>query len=872
MDQKLTSTKKRSSTTTSPTITSTSSFATTKQNNTRSENIPNLSINEQLNPSIRQRSTSHTHRKKPGSSLDKEKDHNNTNNDTNKQDLNEPSQQGITLWKMLLSELNIFNLINQNNSDESINNSFNSSSNENVLIQSELLLNFIKIPIFLEEFMFFGLLNCFNLFIKMLIIIPLRFLIHTFYNLLNFKKINKKNLEFKKDFITILLFSIVLFFLKDLDTSKIYHNIRTGTVIKLYFMVGVLEVFDKLLGAVGQDIMMIVYRKLIGSNNLTTTVITTNKFKEKFIDNGVILIITIGYLYLHSYVFVYQIMALNVAINSYSNSLLTLILSNQFSELKSSVFKKIEREGLFQISCSDLNERFQLILMLFIISSRNLFQVYNVCQSNDKLKPDSWWNFISLSPSSLSSLSSSSTSSSSISLSNSFTNNWIGILFGPAFIVIGSEILVDWLKHSYIAKFNRIRPSVYLKYSKILSIDYVNSFKTNLKDSSSISPVITPIPNNDFKKDHINNNNKLTTTDTDITITSIKADIVNENDVELNKIRSKFIDGESTDKGYEFEKQEQNYEYEKEKDKGSVRDRERDREREREREREKEREKDIKSPVIPQPQDISSICDEEYSEVILLKRTGLPLYTNIIVFLKMVVYPWIKYLLIEDSEEIDDNEITIKNTIINSNNLLKLPFFSNIESFLLKNFKSIKLFKENKELINKYYGNFKKIVVYLINFINNKYFGIENGEIYYNFNFNFYINYIGLITIIGCILFILFLRLISSLILLKWSNKIIKRNIKKVSSSGSGGGNGSSTAATDAISTKRNGGANDDYVPGNPNVTLSELNGPMRKNLYNDDEKVPPSLEELRIKKTKKIGDDKLEKVIRYDMADKLIW
>lgn len=44
--------------------------------------------------------------------------------------------------------------------------------------------------------------------------------------------------------------------------------------------------------------------------------------------------------------------SLNVAINSYSDSLLSLLISNQFSEIKSTVFKKFERENLFQISCA----------------------------------------------------------------------------------------------------------------------------------------------------------------------------------------------------------------------------------------------------------------------------------------------------------------------------------------------------------------------------------------------------------------------------------------------------------------------------------------------------------------------------------------
>ena len=57
---------------------------------------------------------------------------------------------------------------------------------------------------------------------------------------------------------------------------------------------------------------------------------------------------------IHSLVLFYQVVTLNVAINSHNNALLTLLVSNQFVELKGSVFKKFEKENLFQISCSGM--------------------------------------------------------------------------------------------------------------------------------------------------------------------------------------------------------------------------------------------------------------------------------------------------------------------------------------------------------------------------------------------------------------------------------------------------------------------------------------------------------------------------------------
>ncbi|CAD6622311.1 BJ4_G0004780.mRNA.1.CDS.1 [Saccharomyces cerevisiae] len=118
--------------------------------------------------------------------------------------------------------------------------------------------------------------------------------------------------------------------------------------------------------------------------------------------------------------------------------------SMQFAEIKSSVLKKFDKEGFFQITIADVVERFKLTLLLSITGLRNL---------------QSW----------------------SSSLSNTSINFWsprstlsivINILCGPMVSVVGSEVLVDWAKHAYITKFNRIRPQIYDKFYYIIYKDY----------------------------------------------------------------------------------------------------------------------------------------------------------------------------------------------------------------------------------------------------------------------------------------------------------------------------------------------------------------------------------------------------------------
>ena len=56
------------------------------------------------------------------------------------------------------------------------------------------------------------------------------------------------------------------------------------------------------------------------------------------------------YISVHTLILLIQSVALNVAVNSNNNVLLTLLVSNNFVELKGSVFKKCEKQNLFQIS------------------------------------------------------------------------------------------------------------------------------------------------------------------------------------------------------------------------------------------------------------------------------------------------------------------------------------------------------------------------------------------------------------------------------------------------------------------------------------------------------------------------------------------
>lgn len=161
-----------------------------------------------------------------------------------------------------------------------------------------------------------------------------------------------------------LIFIGALYFIRSVDASKVYHTIRGQSIIKLYMIFNLLEVYnkvifftyfllkicDKLCSAFGHDILESLFTP---PTSINTSVRGFNQFTH--------FIIALFYVYLHTVGLFYQVMTLNVAVNSYSNSLLTLLLSNQFVEIKGSVFKKFEKENLFQLGCSGISFLVQII-------------------------------------------------------------------------------------------------------------------------------------------------------------------------------------------------------------------------------------------------------------------------------------------------------------------------------------------------------------------------------------------------------------------------------------------------------------------------------------------------------------------------------
>ncbi|XP_037531521.1 transmembrane anterior posterior transformation protein 1 homolog [Nematolebias whitei] len=299
----------------------------------------------------------------------------------------------------------------------------------------------MRIPKELEKLMIFGFFLCADAFLYIFTLLPLRVLLallrlftvpccgfraHTCpycrrssgTRLLQPAQV----CDMLKGLILVLCFSMTHY----VDYSMMYHLIRGQSVIKLYIIYNMLEVADRLISSFGQDILDALYW-------------TATEPKERKRDSiGVIphFVMAVCYVFLHSILIMVQASTLNVAFNSHNKSLLTIMMSNNFVEIKGSVFKKFEKNNLFQMSNSDIKERFTSYVLLLIVCLRNMEQFS--------------WNL-----------------------------DHLLVLIPDVFMVVISEVIVDIIKHAFITKFNDITADVYSEYRASLAFDLVSSRQKN---------------------------------------------------------------------------------------------------------------------------------------------------------------------------------------------------------------------------------------------------------------------------------------------------------------------------------------------------------------------------------------------------------
>uniref|UniRef100_A0A1A9X1M6 Protein TAPT1 homolog n=1 Tax=Glossina brevipalpis TaxID=37001 RepID=A0A1A9X1M6_9MUSC len=265
--------------------------------------------------------------------------------------------------------------------------------------------SFMRIPRDLERFMVYGIMQCADSFLYIHTFLPVRFTLAA-WALLTRPIANCLGLRRRTQLLTpaeicdllkCAIWLTVTLLMLSVDTNRVYHIIKSQSIIKLYIFYNMLEVGDRLLSAFGQDTIDALF---------WTATEPKNSKREHF---GLAT-------------------TLNVAVNSNNKGLLTIMMSNNFVELKGSVFKKFDKNNLFQLTCSDVRERFHLSVLLFIVMIQTM-------------KEFDW----------------------------SFTQ--FCVMLPDCFAVLITEILIDWIKHAFITRFNELPEYIYREYTTSLAYD-----------------------------------------------------------------------------------------------------------------------------------------------------------------------------------------------------------------------------------------------------------------------------------------------------------------------------------------------------------------------------------------------------------------
>jgi len=174
------------------------------------------------------------------------------------------------------------------------------------------------------------------------------------------------------------------------------------------------EVFDRLMCSFGQDALDSLYWNT-----------TRRPYHPRMIASTIVVLV---YAIIHSLILFVHAATLNVAMNSADSALMSLLIGGNFAEIKSTVFKKYNKQNLFKITTSDICERFKLVLFLGLVLLLNCTQG---------------------------------------GMNQEMVNDYIYM----SLIILGAEMFCDWIKHSFITKFNFIKSSVYQDYSLVLAGD-----------------------------------------------------------------------------------------------------------------------------------------------------------------------------------------------------------------------------------------------------------------------------------------------------------------------------------------------------------------------------------------------------------------
>ncbi|KAL3502095.1 hypothetical protein ACH5RR_036544 [Cinchona calisaya] len=247
-----------------------------------------------------------------------------------------------------------------------------------------------------------GFFVCLDSFLSLLTIMPAR-MIMMLFGLLKTRQFKRLSAAELSDFGCFIVLAIGVTLLQLADISWIYHMIRGQGTIKLYVVYNVLEIFDKLCQSFGGDVMQTLFNAADGLANCSPE--SLQEWRWIFIKDEALAVA--------------QGIALSTCIVAHNNALFALLVSNNFAEIKSSVFKRFSKENIQSLAYLDAVERFHISAFLLFVLAQNILEA---------------------------------------------EGPWFKNFLYNAFVVLVCEVMIDVIKHSFIAKFNDIKPRTFSEF------------------------------------------------------------------------------------------------------------------------------------------------------------------------------------------------------------------------------------------------------------------------------------------------------------------------------------------------------------------------------------------------------------------------
>ncbi|XP_020247992.1 protein POLLEN DEFECTIVE IN GUIDANCE 1-like isoform X2 [Asparagus officinalis] len=310
------------------------------------------------------------------------------------------------------------------------------------------------VPLRCERLMIAGFFFCLDSFLSLLTIMPARILM-TIWRVLKTRQFRRPNAAELSDFGCFVVLAFGVITLQLTDISLIYHIIRGQGTVKLYVVYNVLEIFDKLCQSFGEDVLQVLFNSAEGLANCSTDNLTFELLR--FIFDAAIAVVAF---IVHSFILLAQAITLSTCIIAHNNALMALLVSNNFAEIKSNVFKRLSKENLQNLVYYDIVERFHITAFILFVLAQNILEA---------------------------------------------EGPWFESFLTNALLVYFCEVFIDLIKHSFLAKFNEIKPAAYSEFLEDLCKQTLNEKPEERRQDLTFIPlapacvvirVLTPIYSN----------------------------------------------------------------------------------------------------------------------------------------------------------------------------------------------------------------------------------------------------------------------------------------------------------------------------------------------------------------------------------------